>query len=869
MLTLTRQSTYKISVKVTNDETGICSINEKPISKFSSDDMAWFAHTLKIDTAKAYDKVVSICQAEAGYKEESHEDLNLIESNSDALFTVRVRNLTQIDPIRFRHVDPAQALKDALQNVPLTLTEPILEWDGLTKLCCLDIDYHETITENPASGTDSIKGGESCTRTIPGDNVRTIVDRIKPSPFCYHSTHGHGYKLYYVSKPGYSADELASAGALEYLTLAKSAGYPPTGIDLIKSSRHPCFPRSRDGASAPCTPDGIHYTYGSGDLSSLRRLIAGEVSTEDVDEWLEEQGLSRGTELPHSRCFIDPTDDDKQNVFIGDIGITCLRCQAKGLGKDGFVPYSALIRSKVDNQLLRMVKHFVHYSHASIVLENIYPELQERFRRNVYRCLMKIWHGPEEQRVSMAEYAGRGFIRTRGQWVSEDGTTVLAQGLREYVKSLPAVLIPKEKKGYTVNVPAATAFSNSGNLSYYGYDDVTFIRGARIFSAHHIRENNPTKVVCRPEFQSVQPRYLPMRDRQHGMDVDNALRILDSEFPGIDHTYLYLLIASKGVAEGRQTQCPYLLITGPSGSGKTTTAHIAAGICGDKAEEPIFVPQIDRFRQSLMDASRNSSFVVINEVFKTAARFRMTPVQALDPMLSLTEDSRSHVLYVGSVPFGQLPTFVITDIEVPQEVETDVQLSRRFIYHRLTHRNYWSDTLTSRQIRPHEFRLISADHNHAADVILSDVIDKWFQEPTSMQQICKDLKLSTLEQHSEQSDNIKERLLKFYNLVCVAPPLTGADAERYSTIGWKKVDRNTNDSLVESWSDFADGQLPEQWVKSRIMVSEDWGRLIDAPYPVQCEVRPFRGSVVYVRFRSTDSARAPRWVNGKKILENS
>jgi energy-coupling factor transporter ATP-binding protein EcfA2 len=712
----------------------------------------------------------------------------------------------------------------------------------------LDIDYHEE-TQSPRNRLDA------------------IVERIKPTPFSYHPTHTGGYKLYYVGKPGYSADELASAGALEYLTLATFAGYPPSGIDLIKSSRHPCFPRSRDGASAPCTQDGIHYTYGSGDLSSLRRLIAGEVSAEDVDEWLEEQGLTRGMELPHSRCWIDPTDDDKRNVFVGDIGITCMRCQAKGLGANGFVPYSALIRSKVDNQLLRMVKHFVHYSHAGIVLENLYPKLQERFRKLVYRCLMKIWHGPEEARVSMAEYAGRGFVRTHGQWVSEDGTTVLAQGLREYVKSLPAVLIPKEKKGYAVNVPAATAFSNSGNLSDYGYDDVTFLRGTRIYSHHNGKGgNNLTRVVHRPEFKHTPPRYLPMRER---IPLSSAIHLLESEFPGIDSTYLYLLIASKGVAEGRQTQCPYLLITGPSGSGKSTIPQIAAGICGDKAEEPIFVPQIDRFRQSLMDAARTSSFLVINEVFKTAARFRMTPVQALDPMLSLTEDSRSHVLYVGSVPFGQLPTFVITDIEVPQEVETDVQLSRRFIYHRLTCRNYWSDTFTSRQIRPHEFRLISADHNHAADVILSDVIDKWFQEPTSMQQICKDLKLTTLEQHSEQSDNIKERLLKFYALVCAAPALSGADAERYSTVGWKKVDRNTNDALVESWSDFADGQLPEQWVKSRIMVSEDWGRLIDAPYPIQCEIRPFRGSVVYVRFRSTESAKSPRWVNGKKLSENN
>lgn len=135
------------------------------------------------------------------------------------------------------------------------------------------------------------------------------------------------------------------------------------------------------------------------------------------------------------------------------------------------------------------------------------------------------------------------------------------------------------------------------------------------------------------------------------------------------------MIAAKGASEGRLAQCPFLIITGVSSAGKSTTVHTAAEVCGDKADEPIFYPDVQRFRGSLMDAAKTRGFVCVNEVFKMSDRAKLAPTQALDPTLSLTEDSRSHVLYVGSVPFRRLPVFVLTDINCSAEIMQDFQLA--------------------------------------------------------------------------------------------------------------------------------------------------------------------------------------------------
>jgi hypothetical protein len=509
-----------------------------------------------------------------------------------------------------------------------------------------------------------------------------------------------------------------------------------------------------------------------------------------------------------------------------------------------------------------MVKNFCHLEHASIVLENIYPTVPKKILEDVYRVMMKVVHPSDDPRIFMAMVSGTGFVRIKGQWVSSTGDSSLAQGLQQFVSSLPATR--KIKKGgedagkLIPDIPKTIAFLNDGDLSNYGYPEVNFIRGCKIYGQFNsYPQNELVKVITRKEFDSVKPRWVPLTQR---MPIEEAWSLLEDEFPGVSRNYIKLLIATKGASEGRLAQCPFLLISGPSGAGKSTSVHIAAGLCGDKADEPIWHSNPERFRQGLMEGVKNSGFICVNEVFKYADDTRLSYTQALNPMLSLTEDSRSHVLYVGSVAFGRLPVFVLTDINIPPEVVADRQLERRFTFFRLDSENQWSDTLVQRGIRPHQFRLISSTHNAAADAILSDVIDTYFIERMSLKDIATHLQTNV--DYSEDIERKRNVLQELYKNVCAAPELQGSHKRRYGGTGWKLIDRICDTPLLSVWNDICDGQEPEKWNRSRQIDSPDWSKILGVNFPVMVEYRSYKAQAIYIRFRSAESPKFPKWING-------
>lgn len=855
-LVFTRRTANTLSVEVVDDEgqpQHQCLLN-----RFKDRDIRWLAKLWGESVPSVTNKLNDVCETEtdepydvveftpaAGVLEAivSGTTVETAEELSTAPITIRVRELsqTQTHSASFEDTDVATALRSAFDETwnhcKDTRLEFLIEWNDTSKLCCLDIDYHHT--EKPLSP----------------DALSDIVAQVRPLPFCWHRTHGHGAKLYYLSSPGYTAKELASIAGISYLSIDPTASF-----DLIKSTRHPCYARKRDDAVPPITsPEGITYLYGNSDLSCVKRLLISELEPEAINEWLAERGYVMGSTLLHSECPIDPTQDFKANVYVGDKGFFCHRCYARGL-RGGFVSYGELIGS-IDNRIALMVKNFCHLEHAKVVLSNIYPHVPIKILEDVYRVMLKITHSLDDPRIVHAMTSGTGYVRIAGMFVSTNGDSALANGLPQFIASLPATKYVKkggEDAGKLIpDISRTTAFLNDGDLAEYGYPDVTFLRGCRIFG-----QFNPVdelvKVIVRKEFNNCQPKYVSETVR---MPSDEAWKLLDSEFPGINHNYIKLLIATKGASEGRLCQCPFLLVNGPSGAGKSTTVHIAAGICGDKADEPIWNPNAERFRQSLMDGVRNSGFICVNEVFKYADKAKISYTQALDPMLSLTEDSRSHVLYVGSVPFGRLPVFVLTDINIPPEIIADRQLARRFTFFRLDNENFWTDTLVQRRIRPHQFRLISPLHNAAADSILSEVIDRYFLQPTSLQCIAKDL--SGPDEYTEDVVRSKTALLDFYKAVKDAPIISGADARRYSPSGgWKLIDRMKETVVSSLWNELCDGQEPEKWIRSRQIDSVDWSTIIGVKVPIMCEYRSYRGNQIYIRFRSSDSAKAPRWLNG-------
>lgn len=766
---------------------------------------------------------------------------------------IYVRSINAPRSTAQQYCDPiaSEALKQAF-NFTRDGVEPVLEWNDTRSLCVLDVDYHDKpLEERP---------------TV--EAIEDIVRRVEPKPFCWHPSHAGGAKLYYVYSPGYSAEELASIAAFSWSNIDCSATF-----DFGKSSRHPGFPREVDKRPAPCPPEKIKYLYGKADISPIKRMLSSELTFEEVQTVLEDKGWTIGQYLDHSQCPITPSDTGRNNVYIGEHGVYCHSCNARGIGpnpkRPGFLSYAHFVR-RVDNRVSSMCRHFCHFEHASVVLSALYPQLPPKTLKGIYRVMMKIMHSPDDPRISLAMQRGEGYVRSNGAWTTTDGLSAISQNLVQFVRNLPAVMVPNEE-GFGINVSRFTAMVNTGDLEEHGYPNIDFLRGAKVYGQFlPTRGTDIQKCVIHKSLRSSPPQYLPKTKRQ---PLREYAAIFEEEFPGLELDYLRLLIAAKGVSEGSLSQCPFLLINGPSGSGKSTAVHIAAGICGDKAEEPIFLPDIMRFRASLMDSARETSFIVINEIFKLAKDYRLNPIQALNSMLALTPDSRSHVLYVGSVPFGRLPAFVLTDIDTPGDVLSDVQIARRFVTYSLQRKNAWEDTFTQRGIRAHEFRLISHTHALTCDSILSDVIDEFFTTPMSLKTIAQSLGGERMGESSEVADIRLDTLRILYKLICEAPPVSGSDAVRYRPeYGWKVITKGDQTELARVWQELLID--PENWGESRIASSTDWSELLGIELPersdgkrrgIKLVCNAYQRNRVYVRFMNGDAKKVPNWVNGRII----
>jgi hypothetical protein len=870
-LALTPQSDQRVKVEVYDDEEATIQL-QRLVNRYSTNDQTWLA-TL---TKKPLQEVIQYLNA--AYDESlrgnpfivdveiASETIEAAEKQPSAPDNVEPFTVTLRDKTAPRHLAQSYSdtlVADVLRSVFAVSVgnELIIEWKDNRRLACLDIDYHEI---------------ESNLRPSK-DELTEILRKIKPQPLCWHPSHAGGAKLYYQSTPGFTAEEIASVAGLSWITQDARATF-----DMPNSSRHPCFPRASDGRPAPCKSDkDVDFLFGSVDTSQIKRLLNNELEMSDLQELLEEKGWKIGDMLPHSSCPISPDDRDRASVFVGDTGVYCHSCESRGLSngsRPGFVSYASFVK-KTDSRLGQMVKAFCHYEHAKIVVQNLYRRLNDKATELLYKTLLKVYHQADDPRIEMAMYAGKGIIRLRGIWAFADGGTTVAKQPELFVKSLPAVQVPKEDGKFSININRFVALCNNGDVSEHGYPDVTFIRGCHIYG-HHLESKSEeiVKVVTRKEFDGVQPRYLPKHRRMDSVDYWNKI---ESSFPGINRNYLKLLIAAKGASEGRMSQCPFLLVTGVSSGAKSTTAQIAAGICGDKAEEPIFTPDALRFRQSLMDSAQASGIVVVNEIFKAAKDAKLKPLQALNPMLTITEDSRSHAMYIGSVPFGRLPLFVLTDIECPPEVLEDVQISRRFVFYNLPQKVYWESTFVDEGIRPHQFRKISPDAALAADSLLSDIIDDFFTAPTPLRVIADKLEAGVVdaEETTEEKERTKSNLYRFYKAVCHAPPLEkgSTDQQQYSSYGWKVIRRNsTSNPLLDLWNEFADGP-GDDWFSSRALKSVDWSQVIGLDFPIECKYNAVRGgSKIFIRFQATkkrndvcpghysgNAGKLPYWVNGE------
>jgi hypothetical protein len=730
---------------------------------------------------------------------------------------------------------PAQALLQAFAVDDFGGADPIIEWQGRDRLCCLDIDYHSVpFDARPAAHWLEMKAAA-----------------MQPRPFAFHTSHGRGTKLFYTELPGFTARELAAVAAVGWLTADVRAT-----ADFVRQTRHPRYASSTHSSTA----GPVHTQTPDNDLVPIGRWLQRSVDPFAVEDWLSARGWQRGQKLPHTECLIDPCESHGEPVYVGDDGIFCHRCAAAGrsLGRTpGYTPWSGVVGG-FPPRAACMLANATHWAHARLILRNE-TRMNEATLREAYSAALKLTHGPDSPQVA-AMQAGADVIRMPGRWVSPDGATTYTNSINGMISSLPATWLPGTRE---VLPDRRDLFMQAADLSHYGYPAVTPVHGATVYGQFLPYPDDRVSFAvpaswCRdPRFA---PRYRPKAER---MKLDDATALVESVLPGIHWPYVRLLIALKGLAEGMVVQAPFAIVTGPSGAGKSNTVQFAASVCGDVCSDTKFVADGVRLIQAVAEGLDKGSFVVFDEVFKEADRAKLKPRAAVDPILNMTPGCLAHRMYIGPRPLGRLPALVLTDINIPSVVQSDVQLARRLVWVNLPHRVDWDKSVAGAGFGSiGRFRLWSPEAAAACDAVLSDTIDRFFRHPMTTREIATELGFGSLEDAGGVAD-VREQLKKFFGEVCDAPDLTGAELQRFPGGGWKCIDRGDTSAMRDVWDEIADGVQGEEWGRSRIAEAEDWSRLLGVTQAVQFERGTWRGKT-FVRFR-VGGSKVPLWVSAKGV----
>lgn len=690
------------------------------------------------------------------------------------------------------------SLRDALESNP-TVKDPIVCWKGTDRLAALDVDYH---------------GQQSPVRNF---HLSCVV----PSPLAYWSTRsGVGGRLIYEAGGGFTAEELAACAAL-YIRERD----PKATFEIKSDSRFPPAGTS------------IRWQTQSNDPEEIRETLHSEVSETVRDEYLEQRGWVVGQQLAHAFCPFNPQDQSTHATCVSVMadGLHCYKCRRTQ-------KFGEIIGTARSSSVLRlMVRNFTHWTHARVILPRVTKITEDQINRPLYSARLKMWHGAEDFRIPLVFTAGRNLIRAVGQlWMTEDLAAVYKTVVAN-LSTLPVALTPSGE----VNRALVETLETQGDLMRYGYPPITPVRGISIFGQYQDSPQGEFPlVVATDNLTSTQvPRYhnttTPEQETQ-------AWRVWETEFPGLNRRLIQLLIAAKGISEGEVGLAPFIFIYGVSKAGKSSHVNLAAQMCGDRNTEVLWSSNEERMRQAIKRGGHNGTFVTINEILKGGGAFgkKMSPRERFDIFLTTTSRSMSHEMYVGPVPLGKVPVLIATDIDLPDDISHDFQVSRRFVAAQLKRQVEWEASFArfGKNLRANE------ELAHAANIIVSSVINRWFREnPKPLVQIAEDLGFARMDR-ADPLSNANDLLTTLYDLVCKAPETTDpAWKKSLRAPGFRIISKNDSTELREVWSELCD-DAEGRWSTSRKVAEQDWSRVLGKPLLCEVKGRKGRPAEVAVRF---------------------
>lgn len=792
--------------------------------------------TSKLDTAKEFSKAAdelgialdALVQAVDAFEREGTAEAHLTSAGSaNGTFGISVRDLTaSSDTAVMMPGDPIQAL-DSVLATRWDLQDPLMSWEDGGRLSAVDLDA-------PPARTES--------------DLRALLAHFQPSPCMAWVTKSGGFRLMYAEFGKFSADELA---AMAYLHLSTTLQY--SGLEVKRDSRLP--------------PGEVLRREQTADPRALRGWLRQyQHDDKAAKEWLDDHGLELNGRYEHNVCPVAPsTTAHGRPIVVGEYGVKCFVCEAHGIcrgcSKPGFFPYATLVGGSTATLLYSCLDNSTHWEHAQFVLAEKYA-LRGRYAELAYRAALKLHHpNLKNGLLDRVMYGGKNFVRMDGRWTTLNGETY-TKDAKQIIAQLPASYNGSGKPD-----PARVAvLEQTFDLAQYGYPHLTPVFGMRV-SGHFLQlQDNRIRCIvhvpalAREGSEHLRPKYVDIESR---MPEAQAKGIIEQACPGVSWELIKLLIAAKGIAEASIGMPPMVYISGPTGAAKSSTIGLAAAMCGDAVTDVVWVNNVERVRQSIQESKERGTFVAFNEILKESSRAKNGPVQTADFILNLTADSVSHKMYVGPVQLGTLPVFVWTDTHVPLELKQDAQLARRLIHVHLSHQVDWRETLRSSGLNQmRRIRTLSQQYADACNSIVSGVIDEFFRDPMTFEDIAAKLGYTPMAQSSEAAEG-EEVLRLFFAGVCAAPELTAADAARWTGRGWKLIQRSHETPLSSLWEQVCD----DGWLSSRRCEEVDWCKLLKLSEPCKFELRLHGNAKLALRFKSVEGTRSTYRVNSELVAK--
>lgn len=668
--------------------------------------------------------------------------------------------------------------------------DPVVEWDGIDEWCCLDLDFHEG--------------------SVPDANdVRIAADTVRPMPRAWWLSKGGGLHAMFSRIDNGSAGQLASLAAVGLLDR-----FPAADVELKCSTRQP------PGEIVRCVPD-------RGNVERIQK--AESLGKLDFTVWLTDRELVPGQRYPHEHCPVNPSpralgNSDPVRVF--DDHIYCLICNADGIKRGsktaGYFPLAVLAGIREKSMLAACVDNFTHWDHAKHIVTQVIKK--ESIAETVYSAMLKQKHG-DDPRIPLVFTAApkTGLVRHPGFWADNEGAPIPCDTGSAILASLPACQRIDEGE-LKVNRKVVEVFARPVNLAAYGYPALTRVWGLQLT----FMQEQPHDRIFTVLQKVGTPEYLPTSRR---IPEGEAWDLLESLFPGFNRAAVELLVAAKGCSEFSAGLPPMIFLTGPTGAGKTQSVNLAAAICGDSVRKVRYSRDEDRVYQGLAAAKQNGSFAFFDEYIKSAKSRGVNAAQAMEVVLPLDGDALYHMLYVGAVALGDLPVCVWADTSLPEDVITHSQLARRIHHVRLRESHNWK----------HNAAKLRADHGpevvHAADSLLSWIIDRWFPPgpATDFAAVASALGFGLL-RDDEAAKNKEELIRRVFDLVCKEPDV---HVRGMPGAGWKEIKTSVSGELSDLWTALESAGRAQEL---------DLKRVIGLAHSCDLETKETKGGKLYVRF---------------------